>query len=142
MCRKYLCSKDFRSYSIDIIWSHLHQCHPFTECDSPGYLTAYSNIIMLPESCLDVSLDNKTSFHTTVRMSGSWNAFGAAFVSLFQFYHWHMALFLSDIPDGSCSYGIASIRWNQEAWASHSAFNIPYMSHSTVTDGTFGQIFY
>jgi len=42
----------------------------------------------MPELCLDSTMNDKTTFNTMIRMIGTWNAFGHAYLRVFQFYNW------------------------------------------------------
>ena len=70
-------------------------------CAPPAYIAAYLSVALLPEYCLDATMDDKTLYPTLVRLTGSWSAMGDAFVALLvTTYSWHNVVFLSDTSTG------------------------------------------
>jgi hypothetical protein len=60
-------------------------------CLCAGYIATRWALPLLPEACLDVEINDKTSFFTTIRLSGSWSNFGDSFVDFFTLYGWTQA---------------------------------------------------
>jgi len=76
---------------------------------SAGYIASYYNVPIYPESCTDSTMDNKTTFSTMVRIAGSWQAYGASFVRLFQLYGWYRFIILTDSSPAGCVFGATSL---------------------------------
>ena len=70
-----------------------------------GYLASYWNIPMFPEYCSDVSMDDKLTYNTMVRVGGSWTGTGKAFVWVMKTYGWRHAVLLTVTAVSGCSYG-------------------------------------
>ena len=56
---------------------------------SVGYAATYWNVPIFPESCIDTTLDDKTTYATMIRIAGSYRALGLAFIRVFQLYGFH-----------------------------------------------------
>jgi hypothetical protein len=65
-------------------------------CIPTGCLNSYWNVPIFAEGCTDASLDDKTTYNTMVRIAGSYEGLGVAFLALMRTYGWRRAVLLSD----------------------------------------------
>jgi len=72
-------------------------------CLPTGYIATRWALPLLPESCLDVEMNDKTQFFTTIRLSGSWTNFGDSFTDFFQLYGWNQVRLNSGTVALKCS---------------------------------------
>lgn len=93
--------------TFDCIFSQHSSC--ITVCTSGGFAVSFWNRPIFPEWCSDPTMDNKTTYNTMVRLSGSWTRLGSAFMALMQHYGWQRAVLVSDTAPGTCLYGVTSI---------------------------------
>jgi hypothetical protein len=73
-------------------------------CVPTGYLNSYWNVPIFPEWCADASLDDKTTYNTMVRISGSYEGLGVAFLALMRTYGWRRVALLSDTTTTTACY--------------------------------------
>lgn len=57
-------------------------------CMTSGLIASFNNLPMLTESCIDSSMDDKTTYNTMIRIAGSWSGSGTAFLTLLLHYNW------------------------------------------------------
>lgn len=78
-------------------------------CTSGGYAVSFWNRPFFPEWCSDSQVDNKTTYNTIVRLSGSYTRLGIAFEAMMRWYGWRRAALVSDTTPATCYYGAKSI---------------------------------
>ena len=82
-------------------------CRP--ACISAGYVASYHNLPILPETCQDSTMADKTTFNTMLRIAGAYRGYGDTAALMFQLYGWKRAVILVDAATSACTYAVATI---------------------------------
>lgn len=76
-------------------------------------MASFYNRAMFPEYCSDVTMDDKVTYNTMVRVAGSFGQVATAFQTVLRYYNWTRVALLSDVSTstvaGVCTYGSAAI---------------------------------
>lgn len=64
---------------------------------------------MFPESCRDVTLSDKTTYPTMIRIAGSFESNGPVFEAILHYYGWTHVVVVSDSAVAPCLYGATPI---------------------------------
>jgi hypothetical protein len=91
----------------------------FSVCLSAGLIASYYRRPMFPEYCSDATMDDKMTYNTMVRISGSFNSLALALQAIMHQYGWNRLALLSDMKvstsatgttsGGVCTYGCQAI---------------------------------
>jgi len=73
-------------------------------------MASYYQRPLLPESCTDPTLGDKSTYNTLVRIAASWDGFALAFQAIMQYYGWQRVILMNDQALNSvCTFGSTAI---------------------------------
>jgi hypothetical protein len=82
-------------------------------CTASGLVASFYRRAMFPEYCSDVTMDDKVTYNTMVRVAGSFGSVALAFQAIMYNYNWTRVALLSDMSSSlgtvACMYGSLAI---------------------------------